>query len=148
MHESQSISDPQSAIRDRSAVRNLNPMKSNGSLYVAVVFAVLVGYFGYQWWLNPTRAVKRQLGELAATLSVPGGREPRWPASRGSRGFAAILRRDVHVRAGADGRELTSRDEALAVAVDAGDRRQGGWDVALRRSAHHARNRTRRREPI
>ena len=48
-------------------------MKSNGSVYVAVVFAVLFGYFGYQWWLNPARAVKRRLGEVAATLSSPAG---------------------------------------------------------------------------
>src|SRR5580765_3360270 len=46
-------------------------MKSNGSIYVAVVLAVLAGYFTYQWWFNPSRAIKRQLGELAATLSVP-----------------------------------------------------------------------------
>jgi hypothetical protein len=46
-------------------------MKSNGSVYVAVVVAVLAGYFTYQWWFNPRRAIKRQLGELAATLSVP-----------------------------------------------------------------------------
>ena len=46
-------------------------MKSNGSIYVAVVFAALFAYFGYQWWLNPSRAVKRRLGEVAAALSVP-----------------------------------------------------------------------------
>jgi len=46
-------------------------IKSNGSVYVAVVVAVLAGYFTYQWWFNPRRAIKRQLGELAATLSVP-----------------------------------------------------------------------------
>ena len=46
-------------------------MKKGGSVYVAVVFAVLFGYFGYQWWFNPSRAVKRRLGEVAATLSMP-----------------------------------------------------------------------------
>jgi hypothetical protein len=46
-------------------------IKSNGSVYVAVVVAVLAGYFTYQWWFNPRRAIKRQLGELAATLSIP-----------------------------------------------------------------------------
>jgi len=45
-------------------------MKSNGSVYVAIVFAVLIGYFGYQWWFNPARAVKRRLGEVAAALSA------------------------------------------------------------------------------
>jgi hypothetical protein len=30
-------------------------MKSNGSVYVAVVFAALIGYFSYQWWFNPSR---------------------------------------------------------------------------------------------
>ena len=46
-------------------------MRTNGSVYVAVVVALLVAYFSYQWWFNPRRAIKRQLGELAATLSVP-----------------------------------------------------------------------------
>jgi hypothetical protein len=46
-------------------------IKSNGSMYVAVVVAALAGYFTYQWWFNPRRAITRQLGELAATLSVP-----------------------------------------------------------------------------
>ena len=48
-------------------------MKATGSIYVAVVFAALAGYFSYQWWFNPHRAVKRRLGDLAATLSVPPG---------------------------------------------------------------------------
>jgi len=46
-------------------------VKSNGSVYVAVVIAALVGYFAYQWWFNPARAIKRRLGEVAAALSVP-----------------------------------------------------------------------------
>ncbi len=46
-------------------------MKSNGSLFVAAVVALLVGYFAYQWWFNPHRVIKRRLGELAATLTVP-----------------------------------------------------------------------------
>jgi hypothetical protein len=48
-------------------------VKANGSVYVAVVFAVLFGYFGYQWWFNPARAIKGRLGELAAVLSVVPG---------------------------------------------------------------------------
>ena len=46
-------------------------MKSSGSVYVAVVAAALVGYFSYQWWFNPNRAIKQRLGELAAVASVP-----------------------------------------------------------------------------
>lgn len=46
-------------------------MRSNGSVYVAVVIAALAGYFTYQWWFNPARAIKRRLGEVAAALSVP-----------------------------------------------------------------------------
>jgi hypothetical protein len=46
-------------------------MKSNGSVYVAVVYAALIGYFSYQWWFNPSRMVKHRLGEVAAALSVP-----------------------------------------------------------------------------
>ena len=99
----------------------------NGSAYVAVVFAVLVGYFGYQWWFNPARAVKRRLGEVAATLSMPANESQMAKAMR-----LAQLRRylagNIHVRAASSGRELTSRDEALAVA--AGWRpSESGWDV-------------------
>ncbi|HJZ77159.1 MAG TPA: nuclear transport factor 2 family protein [Vicinamibacterales bacterium] len=46
-------------------------MRSNGSVYVAVVIAALVGYFSYQWWFNPARAIKLRLGQVAAALSVP-----------------------------------------------------------------------------
>jgi hypothetical protein len=46
-------------------------MKSNGSVYVSLVFAALLGYFAYQWWFNPARAIKQRLGQVAAALSVP-----------------------------------------------------------------------------
>jgi hypothetical protein len=91
-------------------------VKSNGSTYVAAVFALLIGYFGYQWWFNPARAVKQRLGEVAAALSVP---ETESDIARVAR--LAQLRRyladDIRVRAGAE--ELRSRDAVLAVA--------GGW---------------------
>jgi hypothetical protein len=88
-------------------------MKANGSVYVSVVFAVLIGYFGYQWWFNPARAVKRRLGEVAATLSVPAadsdmGRITRLAQLRG------YLAEDIHIRAGSAGPEMTSRDVVLA----------------------------------
>ena len=99
----------------------------NGSVYVAVVFAVLVGYFGYQWWFNPARAVKRRLGEVAATLSMPANETQM---ARGLR--LAQLRRylteNIHLKAGASGRELTSRDEAMAVAA-VWRPSEHGWDV-------------------
>jgi hypothetical protein len=89
-------------------------MKANGSLYVAAVFAVLVGYFSYQWWFNPARAVKRRLGEVAAALSVPAGETEIDRIAR-----LAQLRRylapDVHVRAKASAQEITSRDAVLAI---------------------------------
>ena len=46
-------------------------MKTNGSIYVAVVLAALTGYFVYQWWFNPDRMVKARLGDIAAVLSIP-----------------------------------------------------------------------------
>jgi hypothetical protein len=99
----------------------------NGSMYVAAVFVVLFGYFGYQWWLNPARAVKRRLGEVAATLSMPAGESQMARVAR-----LAQLRRyladNIHVRAGTSGRELTSREEALAVA-SIWRPSEGGWDV-------------------
>ena len=89
-------------------------MRSNGSVYVAVVFAALVGYFGYQWWFNPSRAVKHRLGEVAAALSVP---ESETDIARVAR--LAQLRRylaeDLSLRIGAD--EIKSRDAAVAIAA-------------------------------
>src|SRR5712664_3238265 len=88
-------------------------MKTNGSVYVAAVFAVLVGYFSYQWWFNPSRAVKRRLGEVAAALSVPEAESEIAHVAR-----LAQLRRyladDLHIRAG--GEEIRSRDVAVAAA--------------------------------
>ena len=89
-------------------------VKSNGSVYVAVVFAALFSYFGYQWWFNPARVVKHRLGEVAAALSVPGGETD---ISRVAR--LAQLRRyladDLRVRVG--GQDIASRDAALAAAA-------------------------------
>jgi hypothetical protein len=89
-------------------------MRSNGSVYVAVVFAALFAYFGYQWWFNPSRAVKRRLGEVAAALSVP---ETETDIARIAR--LAQLRRyladDIRIRAG--DQEIASRDTAVAVAA-------------------------------
>jgi hypothetical protein len=102
-------------------------MKTNGSVYVAVVFAVLIGYFGYQWWLNPARAVKRRLGEVAAALSVPPhdtdvGRVTRLAQLR------RYLAADVRVRAGATGPDIASREAVLA-AMSAWAPPPGGRDV-------------------
>jgi len=41
-----------------------------GSIYVGIVVAALSGYFIYQTWFNPTRLVKRRLGEIAGVLSM------------------------------------------------------------------------------
>jgi len=42
-----------------------------GTTYVAIVAVALTGYFVYQTWFNPSRAVKRRLGEIAGALSMP-----------------------------------------------------------------------------
>ena len=102
-------------------------MKSNGSVYVAVVFAVLFGYFGYQWWLNPARAVKRRLGEVAAVLSMPADESQMAKVARLAQ-LRRYLAENLHVRAGTSGRELTSRDEALAVAATWRPS-EASWDV-------------------
>lgn len=89
-------------------------MKTNGSVYVGLVFAALFGYFGYQWWLNPARAVKQRLGEVATALSVS---ETESDIARVAR--LAQLRRylddDIRVRVGVE--ELRSRDAAVAAAA-------------------------------
>src|SRR6185295_15404705 len=88
-------------------------MMTNGSKYVAVVFAVLCAYFVYVWWFNPVRAIKRQLGRLAATLSVPDHDSDLARVAR-----VADLRRyfaeDVRVSAGRGDPLITSRDALLA----------------------------------
>ena len=105
-------------------------MKTNGSVYVAVVLAVLAGYFTYQWWFNPSRAIKRQLGELAATLSVPA--ENRGETDRLAR--VARLRNyfapDVRVTLGGAAPVLTSWD-ALLGAASAWNPPPGDWIVSF-----------------
>jgi len=105
-------------------------MKSNGSVYVAAVLAVLAGYFTYQWWFNPRRVITRQLGELAATLSVPAD-------SRGEMDRLARIARlgnyfapDVHVTLGGAAPPLTSR-EALVGAASAWNPPPGDWNVSF-----------------
>jgi hypothetical protein len=102
-------------------------MKSNGSKYVIAVFAVLIGYFGYQWWWNPARAVKRQLGELAASLSVPVNEDDLARVTR-----IVQLRRyfapDLRVQLGTGGTEIASRD-ALFAAISTLRPAPGGWEV-------------------
>ena len=102
-------------------------MKANGSVYVSLVFAVLIGYFSYQWWFNPARAVKRRLGELAATLSKPATDSDVARVTRLAR-LRQYLADDIHVRAGSSGPEITSRDVVLA-AVGSWTPAPGGWDV-------------------
>jgi hypothetical protein len=103
-------------------------MKSNGSVYVAIVLGVLGGYFTYQWWFNPQRAIKRQLGNLAADLSV----RPDSGADMDRLARIARLRNyfapDAHVKMGATGPQLMSR-EAVVGAFAAWNRSAAGWSV-------------------
>ena len=88
---------------------------------MAVVLAVLAGYFTYQWWFNPQRAIKRQLSGLAATLSAqPEGRGDMDRLARLAR-LRSFFAPDVHVKmspssppgAGSSGLEITSRDALI-----------------------------------
>ncbi len=100
-------------------------MKSNGSVYVSVVFALLFFYLGYQWWLNPSRTLKRQMGEIAETLSVP----PQEPEMARIARLAQLRRHladDIRIRAGSA--ELSSRDAVLG-AVSAWKPPASGIDV-------------------
>lgn len=93
-------------------------MKQNGSIYVALVLVAVTGYFTYQWWFNPSRAIKRQLGELAAALSVSEGEGDVARVAR----FAQLKRffaENVHARQGPPpAPEITSRDALLAVVAN------------------------------
>ena len=101
-------------------------MKSNGSVYVAAVLVVLIGYFAYQWWFNPARAIKQRLGDVAAALSVPA---PDSDIARIER--LAELRRyladDVRVDVGG-AQPVTSRDAVLGL-VASFKPASGGVDV-------------------
>ncbi|OLC42453.1 MAG: hypothetical protein AUI64_03895 [Acidobacteria bacterium 13_1_40CM_2_64_6] len=102
-------------------------MKSNGTKYVVAVFALLAAYFVYVWWFSPTRAVKRQLGRLAATLSVPANDHEVARVAR-----IAQLRRyladNVRLTVGKGDVDITSRD-ALLAAVAGMHPPASGWDV-------------------
>jgi hypothetical protein len=102
-------------------------MKTNGSIYVAVVLAALTGYFVYQWWFNPNRIVKARLGQIAAALSIPANEADLGRVTRLAqlRKFAIA---EVHVRVGKNGPDLTSRDAVLA-AMGAFTPPPGGWNV-------------------
>jgi hypothetical protein len=100
-------------------------MKSNGSIYVSIVFAVLLFYLGYQWWFNPSRALKRQIGEVAAILSVPAG-EPEMPRLARLAQLRRHLADDIRIRAGST--EISSRDAILG-ALGAWKPPGGGIDV-------------------
>jgi hypothetical protein len=90
-------------------------VKSNGSLYVAVVVAVLAGYFTYQWWFNPRRVIKRELGELAATLSLPADSGDIDRLARAAR-LTSFFAPDVRVTLGDNRPVLTSRDAVVGAA--------------------------------
>lgn len=104
-------------------------MKTSGSAYVSIVLVLLVGYFSYQWWFNPRRAIKRQLGELAATLSAPEGGGDIDRIAR-----VAQLRNyfdpDVTVSLGAARPAITSRD-ALVGAVASWNPPTTDWTVTF-----------------
>lgn len=100
---------------------------TNGSKYVAAVFAVFAAYGVYEWWFNPVRAIQRRLGSVAATLSAPAGESNPARLVRIAR-LREFLAEDIHVRIAPDDAEITSRD-ALLAALGALKVDSGGWDV-------------------
>jgi len=72
---------------------------NKGSAYVVIVVVALSGYFVYQTWFNPTRTVKRRLGEIAGVLSVP-DKESDFDRTVRLSKLRGFLADDVHVRAG------------------------------------------------
>jgi hypothetical protein len=102
-------------------------VKTNGSIYVAAVFAALIGYFVYQWWFNPNRMVKARLGEIAAALSIPPSEREIDRLARLAR-LRKLATSDVHVKVGKAGPVLESLDAVLA-AIGAAPVPPGGWNV-------------------
>lgn len=102
-------------------------MKTNGSIYVAAVFAALTGYFVYQWWFNPNRVIKARLGEVAADLSAPDDESATARAARLLR-LRNLAVSDIRVEIGDGGGVFTSRD-ALLGAIAALPSPPGGRNV-------------------
>ena len=104
-------------------------MKTNGSIYVAVVLAALTGYFVYQWWFNPNRMVKARLGDIAAVLSIPANEAELGRVTRLAQ-LRKLATPDVHVRIGKEGADLTSRDAVLAAVPANVNRSLAEWHTA------------------
>lgn len=102
-------------------------MKTNGSIYVAAVFAALIGYFVYQWWFNPNRMVKARLGDIAAALSTPAAESPVDHFGRLAQ-LRKLATANVHVKVGETGQDLSSQD-AVVAAIGALVPPPGGWNV-------------------
>jgi len=102
-------------------------MASNGTKFVVAVFGLLAAYFVYVWWFSPTRAVKRQLGRIAATLSVPPSEAEIARAARIAQ-LRSYLAPDVHLTLGKGDVDIPSRD-ALLAAIAAMRPPATGWDV-------------------
>jgi hypothetical protein len=100
---------------------------TKGSVYVSLVFGLLLFYLGYQWWFNPSRALKRQMGEVAAVLSVPPG-EPEMARIARLAQLRGHLADDIRLRAGS--LEISPRDAILG-AVSAWKPPASGIDVAF-----------------
>ena len=102
-------------------------MKANGSIYVAAVFAALIGYFAYQWWFNPNRIVKAKLGDIAAAVSIPQSEPEIDRIARFAR-LRTLATSDLRMKVKANGADLTSRD-AVFGAISAIAPPPGGWNV-------------------
>ena len=102
-------------------------MRKAGTAYVVIAFGLIAVYLGYQLWFNPARAVKRRLGEIAATLSIPANDTPIARVARMAQ-LRHYLAENVHVHDGTTGLDLSPRDVVLSV-VGAWTPPRGGWDV-------------------
>lgn len=97
----------------------------HGSVYVAIVIAALATYFVYQTWFNPSRAVKRRLGQIAGVLSVPENEPDLSRVVRLSR-LRGYLANDIKLRAASF--EFSTRDAIIAV-LSGAPPPKGGVDI-------------------
>jgi hypothetical protein len=105
-------------------------LKSNGSVCVVVVLAIIAAYFTYQAWFNPRRAIQRRLGELAATLSVPADRGNETDRLVRIARLPNYFAPDVDVTLGGGAPSLHSRD-AVVGAANAWNPPPGEWIVSF-----------------
>lgn len=84
----------------------------SGTVVAAVLLAMMIAGIAYRYWPSDERSIRRHLSNLAEALSFPVAESPEERLTR-----IAVLREYFapDVRVGLDGRDISSRDEIIAL---------------------------------